>query len=519
LPFLGIVLSPISVKSAGLLFDVVEAFIMVTLVRALVVVFPLLLTALAGTSHGNAAEPVLLDQREIELPEMRILSLSPDVSAIAAASLSLDRLCIYETESLAERICTGLAPLEAGLRMDDVVWSPDSARIVLAEQAYVRFVDGDLWLMDAVTGELTNVTDDGVTGRIPILDTDEVEFTELFIDVSPTWLPDSSGITFSRSTWRDGEWLGNTTEIIPVTGGESRLLLTVSTDTPGVVYYGMRWAADTKRLFYSVCFADHSNPNNGIWSTNAEGSGNTQLLRSDPDYGPPFIAGLSLLGETVLAYYPAAAGNLAAPKRPMYSVIDVASGEITPIEVLSSGGSEYVFARPVVLSPDGTVLTYAGRLTTPDFLIYARTIASSVESLLIPEGLPGAAPITLTAPVSWSHDGHVLLLNSPDKGTILHIPGGVDLALIAATPDSATPEASPFSTPESMYIEPGATVFVNDNDVPLRSAPDTDAQTVAVLSAGMELTVMGPQVDADGHTWVPVTDPQRARLDTFESSF
>ena len=54
--------------------------------------------------------------------------------------------------------------------------------------------------MDAVTGELTNVTEDGVNGRIPIFDTDEVEFTELFIDVSPTWLPDSSGITFSRST-------------------------------------------------------------------------------------------------------------------------------------------------------------------------------------------------------------------------------------------------------------------------------------------------------------------------------
>ena len=126
------------------MFDVVEEFIMVTLVRALVVVFPLLLTALAGTSHSNAAEPVLLDQREIELPEMRILSLSPDGPAIAAASLSLDRLCIYETDSLAERICTGLAPQEAGLPMDDVIWSADSSKIVLAEQAFVRFVDGDL---------------------------------------------------------------------------------------------------------------------------------------------------------------------------------------------------------------------------------------------------------------------------------------------------------------------------------------------------------------------------------------
>ncbi len=475
--------------------------------RMLFVVLLLSLSTLSGSSAATAAEPVLLDQREIELPEMRLLSLSPDGSAIAAATFNLDQLCVYETESLLERACADLSPLEAGLRMEDVVWSPDSSMLALAEQAFVRFIDGDLWVMDATTGDLTNLTDDGVNARIPLLDAAEVDFTELFIDVSPTWLPDSSGVTFSRSTWREGEWLGNTIETVSVTGGEPELLTTVSLNVPGVVYFGMRWTADANRLFYSVYFVDNSNPDNGIWSINANGTDARQLLGSDPDFGPPIVAGLSPLGETMLAYYPLAAGNFSTPERPLYAVVNLPSGETTPIEVRSSDLPDYVFARPVVLSPDGTMLVYAGRLTSPDFLIYARTLADSAETLLIPEGLPGASPATLTSPLSWSNDGHLLLLSAPDRGTILHIQGGTDF-----TPITSTPEATPVSSPEATPIDTGATVIVNDNDVPLRSAPATDAQTVAILSAGAEVTVVGPPVDADGHTWVPVTDPETGTI-------
>ncbi|MCC6790391.1 MAG: hypothetical protein IT336_01835, partial [Thermomicrobiales bacterium] len=179
---------------------------------------------------GRAAEtPSLVEQRLIEIPDSRIISLSPDGTAIVATSFGIDEICVYERESLAQRFCTDLAPLESGLRLDDIVWSPDSAKIVLAEQALVRFTDGDLWVLDAATGELTNLTDDGVNARLPFGESG-VEFAEVFVDVDPAWLPDSSGVTFSRSTWRDGAWRGNTIETVPVTGGPPTLLTTLTTD-------------------------------------------------------------------------------------------------------------------------------------------------------------------------------------------------------------------------------------------------------------------------------------------------
>jgi Tol biopolymer transport system component len=63
--------------------------------------------------------------------------------------------------------------LNTMLRMEDVVWSPDSTRIVFSEQTFVTFKDGDLWVMDAATGTLTNLTDDNYTDAIFFLKEDE----------------------------------------------------------------------------------------------------------------------------------------------------------------------------------------------------------------------------------------------------------------------------------------------------------------------------------------------------------
>ena len=122
-------------------------------------------------SNATAAQttdtPQLIEQRQIEIPDSRIIALSPDGTAIAATDFDLDQLCIYEVETLAERACADLAPLEARLRLEDVVWSPDSTKLALAEESFKLFRDGDLWLMDAATGELTNLTDDGVNATHP----------------------------------------------------------------------------------------------------------------------------------------------------------------------------------------------------------------------------------------------------------------------------------------------------------------------------------------------------------------
>jgi hypothetical protein len=61
-------------------------------------------------------------------------------------------------------VCSDLD--DRGISLEDrtVVWSPDSTTIAFSENAFVTFVDGDLWTMDATTGELVNLTDDGFDG-------------------------------------------------------------------------------------------------------------------------------------------------------------------------------------------------------------------------------------------------------------------------------------------------------------------------------------------------------------------
>jgi len=83
-----------------------------------------------------------------------------------------------------------------------------------------------------------------------------------------------------------------------------------------------------------------------------------------------------------------------------------------------------------------------------------------------------------------------------------------------SAPPVATPVSTPSGGPAGISTAPsggafvaGASVVVSDDDVNLRAEPSTSGEIVAILAAGQELTVAGPPVEADGLTWVPVTDP------------
>ena len=62
--------------------------------------------------------------------------------------------------------------------------------------------DSDLWVMDAQTGALTNLTDDGFDAGILL--PKEVRI-RLFVDLAPAWTPDGQAITFSRTLGIGGD--------------------------------------------------------------------------------------------------------------------------------------------------------------------------------------------------------------------------------------------------------------------------------------------------------------------------
>ncbi|CAN5835745.1 hypothetical protein BH23CHL8_BH23CHL8_11720 [soil metagenome] len=86
-----------------------------------------------------------------------------------AAAAGRRSRCIRSSHDLAVSrppICADLAGLHAGLDSDSVRWSPDGARIAFTEAHYLVLADGELWLMDASSGALTNIDDDGYQGGI-----------------------------------------------------------------------------------------------------------------------------------------------------------------------------------------------------------------------------------------------------------------------------------------------------------------------------------------------------------------
>lgn len=75
-----------------------------------------------------------------------------------------------------------------------------------------------------------------------------------------------------------------------------------------------------------------------------------------------------------------------------------------------------------------------------------------------------------------------------------------------ATTPTAAPSPSPTATTGASGIEPGATVYINDDDVRLRSAATTDSDIVTGLTRGEEMVVTGPSEQGNDITWWPVQD-------------
>ncbi|MGB3713106.1 MAG: hypothetical protein WA996_01635 [Candidatus Promineifilaceae bacterium] len=89
--------------------------------------------------------------------------------------------------------------IEPEISMDEssFTWSPDGRYLAFTENFARHVLEPDLWLLDAGTGDLTNLTDDGVEGGF-INSVQGSGRGSLSLDVYPEWSSDSKQLFFIR---------------------------------------------------------------------------------------------------------------------------------------------------------------------------------------------------------------------------------------------------------------------------------------------------------------------------------
>ena len=195
-------------------------------------------------------------------------------------------LCVFDVATLAERSCGHLSPLAAAIRLDDVAWSRDGSKLTFGEEIATSFTDGDLWLMDAASGALTNLDDDGFAGAHPPFGTSPPGAT-ITLPVAPAFSSDGQRVAFSRSLIVDGLPAGNDISVVSVDGGPPERLERVSEGKDIFTAFGdIEWAPDDGAVYYSVRDAGAGVPD-GIWLVDtATGASRVVATTMASDGGP-----------------------------------------------------------------------------------------------------------------------------------------------------------------------------------------------------------------------------------------
>jgi hypothetical protein len=400
---------------------------------------PLALAAVAGLALPGAAlgaspapssagaVPRLVEMREVTVKDARLISMSPDGTMLAAVrpmvGYQRGRLCTIGLATLEDRACAELGDLDVGIRLEDVTWSPDSTRLAFTGNVFQTFVDGDLWVMDAATGVLTTLDDDGYAGEIPFGEPDGAA-VGLSLPANPAFSPDGQTIAFSRTIW-GADTRANWISDVPAGGGEVMDLRRI-VDAPGFVYFGMAYAPDGETIWFSFQASDRDDVRNGVWSMPADGGAPRQVVGDYQGTMGPAILDISSDGTWLLLQDPEAMGRF-GDELPVYAVADAAGETVTPLEPAADAplGS---FVGWAGFSPDAQwLLVLDRRSTDPQFQVRIRSVDGTVEELLVAEGIEMAGPVDRGIPLTWSTNGTAFLTGAGrlDTGYLLTIEGGV----------------------------------------------------------------------------------------------
>ncbi len=368
---------------------------------------------LPPSASAAATDLYVAEQREIEIEDGRVHSLSPDGRWLLVETNRA--LCIYQTEPVQLKTCVDQPDNSVDWR--NVAWSPDGSRVAFTQDFIRMFVDSDLWVLEAETGKLTNLTDDGVDRFRP------GSQDSLQVDLCPTWSPDGKSLLFSRSSYSEGEWQGTALYRIPADGGDPQKLLSVS-EEPAAVWFGLAWVGNA-RILYTVNSRETDDPANGIWAADQDGQNPQHLLgATDSDMGPPFLADVANGGDKALVWYYAASIRFAAaPNRSFFALLDLQTGEVTALK--QAQGTELEFGGPAdaTLSPDGSKILYTYRDASGDFGLAVRQVEGGEENILLTAKEPLGVSRSRERGLDWANNDVIYVGTPSDTPWLLKVEG------------------------------------------------------------------------------------------------
>jgi hypothetical protein len=189
--------------------------------------------------------------------------LAPDGTRIAWTDRT--QVCIATSAGVQERCATGPRSIEA----NSIRWSPDSIRVTFTEDFFHYLHEPDIWVLDARSGALADLTDDGVT------DAGVATLHTKTVDTLPCWSRDGTQILFLRGAPEEKATYEDVYTIAANGGTPVRLGRLNAT---GFAPTTLDWSPDGKELVYNVGLGV-SDSQYGVWIAKVDGSAARRMLK------------------------------------------------------------------------------------------------------------------------------------------------------------------------------------------------------------------------------------------------
>ena len=349
------------------------------------------------TTGMFAPDLVIRDAAAIDTGNRRVVSVAPDGSRAVVLGEEQE-LCIIQLDDSGTEQCTDQI---RGIDRDHIAWSPDSSTVALTENSARFLVDSDIWTIDATSGDVRDLTDDGYEGSLPLGDNRKGAPDDLPVDVSPIFTPDGAAVVFARTGWFDSN-RGTDLYQVSLDGGAAEKIADFG-DQPFTAWFGATWQSDGT-LLISYAGTDNADPDNGLWTVDPDTGDIEQIWHGEAEQYVATPIANTADGRKVV-FFPQILANFAVSNDSCpYAVLDLETGDAQPIK---DGNGTCI--RVIGISPEGSVaIGSAGRESGFWFVDLGTLATSDIPLDPILAAVPDRDTIVIAGaesqPIVWTGD-------------------------------------------------------------------------------------------------------------------